>query len=272
MAQSIPFRQTHNGFIVAPIPAFNDNYIWAIGDKAGNAWVVDPGDATPVIKIFEEKQLRLSGILLTHHHKDHTGGVNDLLQHFGSDTPVYGPTDCHSAISHPLEHSGKITLSSKNNCFDLQAIAWPTPGHTLDHWVYLIDDALFCGDTLFSCGCGRMFEGTPEQLYRSLATLDKLSPLTRVYAAHEYTLANINFALIVEPDNIELQQYARAVAEEREQSKPSLPSTIAREQAVNPFLHCTDNRLQAVLQQQFKQPCPDPENRLKLLRLWKDNF
>ena len=271
MAQTIPFRQTHNHFIVAPIPAFNDNYIWAICDNQQNAWVVDPGDAEPVIKIFTEKHLQLSGILITHHHRDHTGGIDALLQHFGH-VPVYGPSQSHNQVNHPLDKSGKATLQSKDNRFDLQALVWPTPGHTLDHWVYLIDDALFCGDTLFSCGCGRMFEGTPEQLYKSLATLDKLSPLTRVYAAHEYTLSNINFALLVEPDNTELQQYAQTVAAERQQAKPTLPSTIAREQAVNPFLHCGDDRLQAILQQQFKQPCPDPENRLKLLRLWKDNF
>ncbi|QSX35239.1 hydroxyacylglutathione hydrolase [Shewanella avicenniae] len=272
MAQSIPFKQSHQGFIVAPIQAFNDNYIWAICDSSGNAWVVDPGEAQPVLALFQQKHINLCGILLTHHHGDHTGGVTKLLAHFGQDIPVYGPQGCHPSITHPLDSKGALALQSKQHCFDLNAKVWPTPGHTLDHWVYLIDDALFCGDTLFSCGCGRMFEGTPEQLYTSLASLDELSPLTRVYAAHEYTLANIKFALIVEPDNHELQQYAQTVAAERQRAKPTLPSTIGLEQAINPFLHCTDDRLQKVLQQQFQQPCPEPEHRLKLLRLWKDNF
>lgn len=218
-----------------PIPAFSDNYIWLLAQE-GKAWVVDPGDAEPVLDTLAKEKLKLAGILITHHHDDHTGGIAELLQHF--DIPVYGPHDSPACkvISQPLHDGDSIHLGSMN--FSVMAV----PGHTLDHIAFYsaAEKILFCGDTLFSGGCGRVFEGTYEQMYNSLLKLLALPDDTRICCAHEYTLSNLRFALTVEPDNQDLVEYQQRCERLRQKDQPTLPSTIQQEKRINPFLRCTD--------------------------------
>ncbi len=180
---------------IKPIPAFNDNYIWLLHNKR-NAIVIDPGDATPVLEKLKTLGLTLNAILITHHHSDHMGGVESLLENYAAN--VYAP----QYTTYPFEHQAladgdKIHIPSLDLRFN---IMW-LPGHTNDHIAYVNDDALFCGDVLFAAGCGRLFEGTPLQMFDSLNRLKQLNPKTKVYCAHEYTEKNINFALTLEPDN-----------------------------------------------------------------------
>ena len=219
--------------MLIPIPAFNDNYIWLLvqDDKA---WAVDPGEAAPVLKVLREKKLHLEGILLTHHHSDHTGGVAELLRHYN--VPVYGPDNSpvSALISHPLQEASCIALG--NMAFSVIAI----PGHTLDHIAFysVEEKILFCGDTLFSAGCGRVFEGTHEQMYHALLKLAALPDDTEVYCGHEYTLSNLRFAAAVEPKNNDILKYQKQCEVLRAKNSPTLPSTIAQEKKINPFLHC----------------------------------
>ncbi|WP_425314080.1 hydroxyacylglutathione hydrolase [Shewanella dokdonensis] len=261
----------HQHFAVFPIAAFNDNYIWCIQPESSDqVWVVDPGDAAPVIAALTQKKLRLAGILITHHHRDHTGGIDALLRHFGKQTPVYGPdnTAIHG-ISHPLTKQGDYRLTAGHTTLSLQLYA--VPGHTLDHIAYLIDDALFCGDTLFCAGCGRLFEGSAEQLYQSLQKIAQLPQDTKIYPAHEYTLSNLKFAAMAEPDNQALASFTEQAKQLRQQQRPTLPSSVARELAINPFLHCDDARLAPILSQHWQTAADSAVTRLKLLRQWKDN-
>ncbi|MFQ6372412.1 hydroxyacylglutathione hydrolase [Shewanella sp. YIC-542] len=263
----------HQGFSVFPLAAFSDNYIWCIQPAhSSSIWVVDPGDADVVLATLQQKQLQLAGILLTHHHRDHTGGVAKLQQSHPREVPVYGPQNpLISGVNQPLTQSAECQLAC-DDAPPLTARVYPVPGHTLDHLAYVIDDALFCGDTLFCAGCGRLFEGTPEQLYQSLQRLAALPDTTRVYCAHEYTLANLKFALAVEPHNPSLQTFYRQAQQLRLQQRPTLPSSIGLERAINPFLHCEDERLQTVLSEHWQCTPKDAVTRLKLLRSWKDNF
>ena len=221
---------------VANVPAFKDNYLWVIhNDK--HAAVVDPGDATPIIDFLIAHQLSLAAILTTHHHADHVGGVEALLDFYNlrGTIPVYGPA--HEQIparTHAL-HGGDSVLIDK---LGLQLDVIDVPGHTAGHIAYFAktEGWLFCGDTLFACGCGRLFEGTAAQMQSSLAKLKALPPSTQVFCAHEYTMANIKFALAVEPENIALQARAKTDAARREKNIPTVPFTIENEIATNPFL------------------------------------
>ncbi|MFC0445212.1 hydroxyacylglutathione hydrolase [Pseudidiomarina halophila] len=236
--------------LISPIRAFDDNYIWAIQPAAGApAVIVDPGDETPVLQWLKTQQVDLASILITHHHWDHTDGLLPLLKHF--DVPVYGPHNPKiEGISHPVAEGDRFTPAG----LELEFRVIETPGHTLDHISFYAEDILFCGDTLFSAGCGRMFEGTAPQLYNSLRKLAELPTSTAVYCAHEYTAANLKFAAAAEPDNAAVKQAQQQVAKWREHDKPSLPSDIARELAINPFLHARNA-------EEFAQ-----------LRQWKDKF
>ncbi len=217
---------------IIPIPAFEDNYIWLL-HLNGYAVVVDPGDAAPVIKVLQMLNLTLSAILITHHHSDHIDGVSDLLRHQAA--PVYAPQYEKFNFEHTqLADGDKIQLPTIAQCF---RIMW-LPGHTLGHIAYVNDDYLFCGDTLFGAGCGRLFEGTPAQMQASLEALKGLNPNTKVFCTHEYTTKNIAFALTLEPDNVDLQARANAVKQLRQLQLPSLPSSIGLELATNPFLRC----------------------------------
>ena len=195
---------------IEPIPAFTDNYIWCLHDGT-EAWVVDPGDAAPVIDFIESHHLHLQGILITHHHPDHIGGIGVLCERFAIAT-IYGPDNpAIAGITDVLREGDVITV------LDQQFTVLEVPGHTLDHIAYLSTQmqppALFCGDTLFAAGCGRLFEGSPEQMFTSLSKFKKLAPETRIYCTHEYTQANLRFAQAVEPDNLALKQRAQSANE-----------------------------------------------------------
>lgn len=224
---------------VIPIPAFRDNYIWLLR-RASHAVVVDPGDATPVLAVLAKLRLKLDAILVTHHHDDHIGGVTELLRTF--QIPVYAPHKGPYSFPHQAVSEGDL-IALESLGAHLQVME--TPGHTLDHVVYYGANSLFCGDTLFSCGCGRLFEGTCEQLYGSLQRLAALPPHTQVYCAHEYTLENIRFALALDPDNVNLALRKHDVERCLADGRPSLPSNMAQECATNPFLRCDSPAIQS---------------------------
>ncbi|RDI97081.1 hydroxyacylglutathione hydrolase [Dyella solisilvae] len=216
---------------VVPLPALADNYIWLLHDDDGQAIVVDPGDATPVEKALRERGLLLRAILLTHHHHDHIGGVESLLRHHA--VPVYAPHDERIEIAAQRVADGDVvTIALPRARFSVIAV----PGHTTTHIAYSGEGVLLCGDTLFSMGCGRLFEGTPAQMLASLDRLASLPGNTLVCCAHEYTAANGRFAHTIEPDNAALVARQHEVASLRAHDQPSLPVTMATEQATNPFL------------------------------------
>ncbi|WP_020168249.1 MULTISPECIES: hydroxyacylglutathione hydrolase [Methylotenera] len=222
---------------IIPIPAFTDNYIWLLHNK-NHAVVIDPGDAQPVIDALKKNHLKLSAILITHHHNDHIGGVSKLLEY--AHAKVYAPKYETFAFKHiALAENDLVDLPE----IDLNFRVMWLPGHTLGHIAYYNDDLLFCGDTLFSAGCGRLFEGTPEQMLRSLNQLKQLNSATKVYCTHEYTAKNIAFALTLEPDNEKLIARQAIVERLRDQQLPSLPSTIELELEINPFLRCNQTTI-----------------------------
>jgi hydroxyacylglutathione hydrolase len=253
---------------VLPIPAFDDNYIWLMHVQ-GRAVVVDPGDAQPVLDTLERLQLRLQAILVTHHHGDHTGGVDRLRQATGAQ--VYGPRQ--EKMPEPIERLGDGDQLELLGC-PIEVI--DVPGHTAGHIAYVVRPAgesalLFCGDTLFSAGCGRLFEGTPAQMLHSLGRLAALPDNTRVCCAHEYTASGLRFALAVEPDNAAARQYADEVAALRACDLPSLPSNIGREKAVNPFLRTHLPQVQAAIAG-FDASASAPADVFGALRAWKNQF
>lgn len=314
---------------ITPIPAFSDNYIWALYIPAATdtsqaqAVIVDPGDAAPVLQWLADKQVTLTGILITHHHADHTRGLPALLQHY-PDIPVYGPAEGHIPLITSAVRDGDI-LEIFGRRVDVMAV----PGHTLDHLAYLFEEGsfeeksfeersfeaksfeeesfaegslvdrptpqnnadqhyadqhyegtaagaplLFCGDTLFAAGCGKIFEGTADMMYTSLHRLASLPASTRVYCAHEYTLNNLRFAMNAEPDNMALRDRITREQQRRDLGIPTVPSTILSEQRTNPFLRCHSDCLrQAVTSWAATQSLDPPSNdreTFALLRRWKD--
>ncbi|MBH2018050.1 hydroxyacylglutathione hydrolase [Polaromonas sp.] len=251
-----------------PISAFADNYLWLLHDGK-RALVVDPGDAAPVLHALAQSALQLESILVTHHHADHTGGVDALRKATGA--KVYGPaTERIPAPFEPLHEGDSVhTLG-----LDFQVL--DVPGHTAGHIAFYTPDMdgkplLFCGDTLFSGGCGRLFEGTPAQM---LASLDKLAALpgaTRVCCAHEYTLGNLRFALAVEPGNTDLAAYQQHCIGLRDQGQPTLPSSIAQEILINPFLRTRQAPLVAAVRR-FDASIHDDTTVFAALRQWKNQF
>ncbi len=257
------------------IPAFQDNYFWLFHEQAStDAFVVDPGDSPPVLNALHDRGLNLAGIIITHHHADHIGGVDELLQHF--DVPVFGPANSSiSQITVPLAQDDRVTLAG----YEFSVLE--VPGHTLDHIAYFADlpstetqaPILFCGDTLFAGGCGRVFEGTTSMMYSSLSRLAALPAQTRVYCAHEYTLANLEFALAVEPDNGILQRRIERDIQKREQKQPTVPSTLELELQTNPFLRCDQASVVKAAHQQTKtDDLCEPAQVFAVIRHWKDNF
>ena len=221
-----------NKLHIYPIPAFEDNYIWLLHNKR-DAVVIDPGDAAPIVDKLEELSLNLRTILITHHHSDHINGVAELLRRYSA--PVYAPQYEQFQFEHiALADGDQIDLNEIGLTLN---IMW-LPGHTLGHIAYVNESYLFCGDVLFSAGCGRLFEGTPKQMLNSLNRLKKLSPTISVFCTHEYTTKNVDFALTLEPNNLDLQQRKIEVAKLRHHHHPTLPTSIELELKINPFLRC----------------------------------
>ena len=253
---------------VTPIQAFSDNYIWCLRQPdTAQAFVVDPGDGSAVLAALQEQQLELAGVLITHHHFDHTGGLDTLLKH--RSVPVYGPANpAIGQISQRLEEGDVITVLGS----EFQVLE--VPGHTLDHIAFYssAEQALFCGDTLFAGGCGRLFEGNPGMMHNSLAKLAALPGDTRVYCAHEYTLSNLKFAAAVEPANARLSDRISRDQATRAQNLPTVPSVLSLELATNPFLRSDDPGLAEHMQQREGVDATDPVAVFAAVRAWKDNF
>jgi len=250
------------------LPAFTDNYIWML-DDGHKALVVDPGDSAPVLAALAARQLTLAAILVTHHHDDHVGGIEALRTHLQG--PVYGPQ--RERIPQPfvpLAHGDHV------DALGLSFEVIDVPGHTSGHIAYFTAPAgaapvLFCGDTLFSGGCGRLFEGTPAQMHHSLSQLAELPADTRVCCAHEYTLSNLKFARAVEPANADLMEYTAWCESRRADGAPTLPSSIERERRVNPFLRC-DEPVVARSARAHGAATDEPVAVLATLRQWKNDF
>jgi hydroxyacylglutathione hydrolase len=259
---------------VFPVPAFKDNYFWVI-DDGQRALVVDPGDATPVISYLAQKFLELAAILITHHHADHVGGIGGLLDWCGDrNVNVYGPANENIPhCTHKLDDGATVNFAFLN--LTLRVIN--VPGHTAGHIAYHAEHEgwLFCGDTLFAGGCGRLFEGTPAQMRNSLGKLAALPAETKVFCAHEYTLANLRFASAVEPGNTALQDRIRTDTATRERAAPTLPSTIALERATNPFLRWEEEEVKlaaARVSLQTIGPNAPADAVFAAIREWKNNF
>jgi hydroxyacylglutathione hydrolase len=249
------------------LPALRDNYIWMLADAAsGAAIVVDPGEAAPVLRALRQDRLQLAAILLTHHHADHIGGVAELIARFPA-AAIYAPNDDRIArATQRVAHGDQIDVAAPAAHFRVLEVH----GHTRSHVAYYGGGLLFCGDTLFSLGCGRVFEGTPAEMLESLDRLAALPGDTRVCAAHEYTLANAAFALTVEPDNRALHVRADAARVLRAHGQPTLPARLADERAANPFL-----RVEAIADARLPGgaiPRDDRVARFAALRQAKDRF
>lgn len=246
------------------IPAFEDNYIWALREN-GQVVVVDPGEAAPVERYLEKVGARLTAILVTHRHGDHIGGIAELVAR--RPVPVFGPArEAAEVVTHPLRDGDRVTVLGVE--FEVLEV----PGHTLGHVAYYRKGVLFCGDTLFGAGCGRVFEGTLPQMHASLARLAALPPETLVYCAHEYTQSCLRFARTVEPDNAAIAARIVAVAAQRAAGQPSAPSTLADELATNPFLRWSaPGVIAAATARLGHRPAHDAET-FGAIRVWRDSI
>lgn len=253
---------------VTAIPAFADNYIWMLqGDPPNAAVFVDPGDATRILKLVEEQHLIPVAVLITHHHGDHVGGVRALLERFPQ-LKVYGPANEKiPGMTHPLRQGDQIHLAEIQAIFSI----FDVPGHTAGHIAYYGEGALFCGDTLFACGCGRLFEGTAEQMTQSLNKIAALPPQTLVYCAHEYTLSNIGFAQWVEPDNADLKIRDEMDMARQEKGIPTVPSTLDLELKTNPFLRYRVSSVKAAAEKFAKKKLNSDAEVFAAIRYWKDS-
>jgi hydroxyacylglutathione hydrolase len=255
---------------IIPIPAFADNYIWSL-QRGRKGVVVDPGDAAPVIAHFDREGLELCAILATHHHNDHVGGNRALLARWP--VPVFGPArETIPGRTHALAEGDAIAVPGVG----LELSVLDIPGHTAGHIAYVGGDAddplVFCGDTLFAVGCGRLFEGTPPMMVASLAKLASLPSATRVYCGHEYTLANLRFARAVEPANVLLERRQAREQQKRDRGEPTLPSTIGEERETNPFLRTADAAVRTATERHAGRALPDRVAVFAELRAWKNAF
>ena len=249
---------------IDPIKAFSDNYIWCLSNDNGDAWVVDPGDAEPVEAHLKANDLALQGVLITHHHFDHVGGLPALVK--DRSLRVIGPATSAPEINEPVTEGEEIEVLGQT--FSVLGV----PGHTLDHIAFYGTDMLFCGDTLFAGGCGRLFEGTPEQMHGSLEKLKALPAATRVYCAHEYTQANLRFAAAVEPGNRALEARIQWAEQQRSKDLPTVPSRIEDELATNPFLRAGQPAIRDAAEEYASIRLSDDIGVFAEVRRWKDNF
>ncbi|MDI6747934.1 MAG: hydroxyacylglutathione hydrolase [Rhodocyclaceae bacterium] len=251
---------------IEPIKAFEDNYIWALR-HGGQLAVVDPGDAAPVLRFIEQTGDRLCAILVTHRHGDHIGGIAELVAR--CPVPVFGPTrEAGEVVTQPLHDGDTVHIPGLGAEFTVIEV----PGHTLGHIAYYRLGMLFCGDTVFGAGCGRVFEGTMTQMQSSLARLAALPPETLVYCAHEYTQSCLRFAHMVEPDNANLAARSAQVAELRAKGQPSVPSTLAEELATNPFLRWQSPAVIAAAATRLGHAPASDVATFGAIRLWRDSL
>lgn len=254
---------------IIAIPAFKDNYIWALYSLEGHEIIiVDPGDASPVLRYLQANQLSLHAILITHHHFDHSGGIEKLQKQFPHVT-IYGPkNEFVAGVTHPQEEGDHIHFPG----FNLTLHILDIPGHTKGHIAYYNNQLLFCGDTLFSCGCGKIFEGTPAQMWHSLEKLKQLPGSTMMYCGHEYTKANIAFAQTVDPANPFLSQRLAEVLKCEAESTPTLPVSLQSEFQNNPFLRTNIKEIIQAVQKHWHFEDFDPVIIFSHLREWKNKF
>ncbi|MCS5711708.1 hydroxyacylglutathione hydrolase [Candidatus Berkiella aquae] len=254
---------------IIAIPAFKDNYIWAIHSLEGNKIiVVDPGDASPVLDYLQANKLSLHAILITHHHFDHSGGIKALQAQFPN-IAVYGSkNEFTEGVTSTIEEGSQLYFPE----FNLTLNVLDIPGHTKGHIAYYNEEILFCGDTLFSCGCGKIFEGTPSQMLQSLEKLKQLSAETMMYCGHEYTKANIAFAQTVDPTNAALAQRLAEVLKCEAQGRPTLPTKLKNEFACNPFLRVNTQEIILAVQKHWNFEAIDPVTLFSHLREWKNQF
>lgn len=248
------------------INAFTDNYIWAISEK-NRCIVIDPGDAAPVIHFLNTKNLELDAIFITHHHNDHTAGVQKLVDLY--QPKVYGSKkEGIPCLSHPVTEGDNIHLPMLALTFDVLFV----PGHTADHLAYYAKPSLFCGDTLFSAGCGRIFEGTSAQMFASLNKIKAMPDDTLIYCAHEYTLNNLRFAEAVEPNNPDIQIYQTRCQTLIKQGQATIPSFLGEEKKVNPFLRCDQAEIRQSAEQHVGHGLTSEEAVFAVIRTWKNTF
>ena len=251
---------------IKPIKALSDNYIWLVTTNEGSI-VIDPGESKQIIDLVKSNEIDLEGILITHHHYDHTNGIEEILKY--KKVEVYGPKNNVNSITKRVK---------QNDVFNLIGLKFEvieTPGHTLDHIAfYCFKDEksiLFCGDTLFSGGCGRVFEGTYSQMYESLKKLSKLPEDTQIFCGHEYTSSNLQFACAVEPNNQFIKEYNEEIIEKTKNGVPSLHSSLKIEHMINPFIRCNEENLIDNINKKFGEIISEIEI-FSTLRKWKDDF
>jgi len=254
---------------IHPIKAFKDNYIWAMINAASSTVsVVDPGDAAPVIEFINQHHLILKTILITHKHNDHCGGVKILQEKYHPE--IIGPQHSDILATKQIKDGDSVFLADLEIAFQVLEI----PGHTLEHIAFYCESEkiLFCGDTLFSAGCGRLFEGTYDQMWHSLEKILALPEDTKIYCAHEYTQSNLRFSKEVEPDNHDIDVYVQQVSELRENDQPTLPSLLSFEKKVNPFLRVAELNIIKRMNQKTGLTLNQPVDVLREMRRWKDRF
>lgn len=251
-----------------PIPVFNDNYVWVLENENNAAVaVVDPGDGLAVLGALEQRQLEPIAVLVTHHHADHVGGIDEIVEH--NNLPVFGPaTETIANVDHPVSDGDTLKLTE----LDLEVDVLHVPGHTAGHVAYVARGSVLCGDALFAGGCGRIFEGTARQMYDSLQRLAALDPDTAVYCAHEYTVANLRFAREVEPNNTALLQRLSSAERFRDKGQPTVPSVLREELATNPFLRSHVPEVRKAAEEFAGRSLIDDVEVFATVRSWKDGW
>lgn len=253
---------------VTPLPALKDNYIWLLQGTDGRAAVVfDPGDAAPVLRALNQRHLTLAAIIITHHHWDHVGGTAELVERY--QVPVHGPAaESIPCRTNAVADGDAVSVPE----IDLRVHAIAVPGHTLGAIAYHGAGMLFSGDTLFTAGCGRLFEGTAAQMYQSLRRLGELPEETLLYCGHEYTLANLRFAIAVEPTNSAAAARLRETEDRYRDGQPGVPASLAIEKQSNPFLRCEMSSVRAAAERRCGKSLDDPAAVFAVIREWKNHF